>query len=364
MLLRQLAEGQRRVDAEVGADGRHRLAHQALVAAAPRRDGAVGQRLGVVGDDAEGVEIPGGAQALARLAGAVRRVEREGAGRHLGHADAAHHARQLPREEPVAAVQRVDHHHVVGQAQRHVDRLGEAALDAAAHDQAVHDDVDVVVAAAVERDVFLERSQVAVDARLGEPARAHGLQLFLELALAAADDGRHHVDARVLRVGHHQVDNALHRLGGDLAPAGRAVRHADVGEEQPQVVVDLGDRPHGGARVGARGLLLDRDGRRQPLDEVDVGLLHLLEELARVGRERLDVAALPLGVEGVEGQRRLARARQARDDHELVARNVDVDVLEVVDSRAPNKDPVVRHGVRRGPRHGPQSVILLRTGRS
>ena len=53
-------------------------------------------------------------------------------------------------------------------------------------------------------------------------------------------------------------------------------------------------------------LLLDGDGRRQAADDVVVRLLHLPEELAGVGGEALDVAALPLGVEGVEGQRALA----------------------------------------------------------
>jgi hypothetical protein len=48
-----------------------------------------------------------------------------------------------------------------------------------------------------------------------------------------------------------------------------------------------------------------------------VRLLHLAQELAGVGRQRLDVAALALGVEGVEGQRRLARAGHAGEDHQL-----------------------------------------------
>ena len=62
---------------------------------------------------------------------------------------------------------------------------------------------------------------------------------------------------------------------------------------------------------------------REPLDELDVGLVHLTEELAGVGREALDVAALALGVDGVKGQRGLARARESGEDHELVARNLD-----------------------------------------
>ena len=38
------------------------------------------------------------------------------------------------------------------------------------------------------------------------------------------------------------------------------MRHADMGKEQPQVVVDLGNRPDGRAGVRPRGFLFDGDG--------------------------------------------------------------------------------------------------------
>ena len=50
----------------------------------------------------------------------------------------------------------------------------------------------------------------------------------------------------------------------------------------------------------------------EALDEVDVGLLHLAEELPRVRGQRLHVAPLPLGVDRVEGERGLRRSRTAR----------------------------------------------------
>jgi hypothetical protein len=45
-----------------------------------------------------------------------------------------------------------------------------------------------------------------------------------------------------------------------------------------------------------------------------VGLLHQLQELAGVGGERLDVAALALGVERVERERGFSRAGEPGDD--------------------------------------------------
>ena len=122
--------------------------------------------------------------------------------------------------------------------------------------------------------------------------------------------------------------------------------------EQAEVVVDLGDRADGGARVLRGRLLVDADRRAQALDEVDVGLVHLAEELAGVGRERLDVAALALGEDRVERQARLARPGQPGEDDERVAREVEGDVLEVVLPGAPD-DELVGHS---GPRSGIDGV--------
>ncbi len=68
-------------------------------------------------------------------------------------------------------------------------------------------------------------------------------------------------------------------------------------------VLRLEWRPWRLARPRSRG-----DSR----DQVGVGFVELCQELARVGREGLDVAPLALGVERVEGQRALARAAHAR----------------------------------------------------
>ena len=84
---------------------------------------------------------------------------------------------------------------------------------------------------------------------------------------------------------------------------------------------------------------------REALDEVDVGLVHLAQELAGVGRERLDVAALALGVDGVEGQGRLSRPRQAGEDDQPVPGQVEGDVAQIV-LAGPANDETVGHPVR------------------
>jgi hypothetical protein len=121
------------------------------------------------------------------------------------------------------------------------------------------------------------------------------------------------------------------------------VRLTDPGEQQPEVVVDLGDGADRRARVPRRALLVDRDGRGEPVDLVDVRLLHLAQELASVGAQALDVAPLALGVDRVEGKARLATSAEAGDDDQPVAREGDGDVLEVVLASAANDELVLGH---------------------
>jgi len=75
-----------------------------------------------------------------------------------------------------------------------------------------------------------------------------------------------------------------------------------------------------------------------------IGLLHHLEELARIGRQALDIPALPLGIDGVEGEAGFAAARQAGDNDQAVARQIDIDALEVVLTRAAHRNMGETHG--------------------
>jgi len=118
---------------------------------------------------------------------------------------------------------------------------------------------------------------------------------------------------------------------------------ADVGVEEAEVIVNLGGGGDDGARAGAGAALFDGDGGREALDEVHLRFLHLVEELAGVGGEALDVFALALGVDGVERERRLAAAAEAGDDHQLVARDVQREVFQIVLTRAADADEFLAH---------------------
>ncbi len=217
-------------------------------------------------------------------------------------------------------------------------RVGQPLAQVGPHHEPVDHDRDVVLVLLVEDDVLLEPAQLAVDLDAGEALGAQLLEELPVLALAAADHRRQHHELGALGQHHHLVDDLLGGLRGDRAAAVVAVGVPDPGPEQAQVVVDLGDRADRGAGVPRRGLLVDRDRRRQALDRVHVGLVHLAQELAGVGGQGLHVAALAFGVDRVEGKTRLAGAREPGDHYQGVARQLEVQVPEVVLARARDDD--------------------------
>ena len=238
---------------------------------------------------------------------------------------------------------RFDPDDAVGETQGGLQRVGEARLDPRLDHQAVDDDLDGVLLVLVELGGLGQLIKGAVDTH---PHETVGLQLFQLLAvfpLALPHHRRQKEEPRPFGHGEDAVDHLLHRLAGDLLAALVAMHPADPGKEEAQVIVDFGDGADGGTGILRGRLLLDGDRRGKPLDRLDIGLLHLLEELAGVGGEGFDIAPLPLGINGIEGQGRFTRAGDAGDDHQLVAGDGDVDALEVVLASAFDDDLVVGH---------------------
>ena len=346
------------------------LAHRAqdlgvVVAVLERRERALGDRQRGIGHDEARVHLLAAADTQAVGAGAVGRVEREVARLQLVHRVAVLGAREGQREQmlslPEAArgarggaaalaeglavvAEHLHEHAPVGQLGGQLHRLGDAARGALLELDAVDHHVDEVLDLLVEgARLAVQAHHLPVDAHAGEALVGQIGEELGELAFAPRDDRRH--DDR-LGPGRERQDGVGHLVGGllhDGAPAFRAVRHTHAREQQAQVVVDLGGRAHRGARVAAGGLLVDGHRRRQAVDAIEVGLLHLAQEHAGVAGEALDVAALALGVHGVEGEAGLAAARQAGDDHQLVARDRHVDVFEVVLACAFDDDGVLAH---------------------
>jgi hypothetical protein len=218
----------------------------------------------------------------------------------------------------------------VGVAQRGLEAFGQALLGVGANFQPVDHDFDGVLPVLVELGHGIDLVHLAVDPYPHEALSSQFGEEFEILALAPYHQRGEDHELGVFRQRQHGVDHLRHGLRGQGDVVFRTLRITHPRVQQAQVVVDFGDGADGRARVVAGGFLLDRDRRRQSLDQIDVGLFHQLQELPRVGRQRLDIAPLAFGIEGVERQRRLARTRQPGDHHQLVARQIEVDVLEIV----------------------------------
>ena len=139
-------------------------------------------------------------------------------------------------------------------------------------------------------------------------------------------DGR----ALAVRFAQQAVRDALRRVAAHLLPAAAAMEPGEARIQQLQVVVDLrhgADRGPGGADLVG---LVHRDGGRDAVDPVRARPVHAVEELAGVGGEGLDVAALALGVHRVEGEGGLPGAADPGDDDELAQGKVEVEPFQVV----------------------------------
>lgn len=74
------------------------------------------------------------------------------------------------------------------------------------------------------------------------------------------------------------------------------------------------------------------------MDEVDVGLAQLVYKALGKSRHRRQQPPLSLRVEGVKCQGRLPRSGDPRDDDELIARQFDRDIAEIVFPGALNQE--------------------------
>ncbi len=305
------------------------------------RNGTVVYAHRVIGNHLLQVNLVDIAQSLAMRACPFGRVEREDIGRWLAVGKSGHGVHEALGE--ILGLARVavhDHDDTVTLAHGNLHRVLQAFVVLALHLELVHHHFDVVVLVSVHLHAPRDLLDLSVHTDVEVSLLAHALEEFAVMSLALSDEGCEDIDGVSDIVCQDHVDDLLLGVFHHLLAAEVAVGRGRAGEEQPEIVVDLRRGAHGGARVLVGGLLLDADHRREARYLVHIGALHVSEEIARIGREGLDVTTLPFGVDGVEGERRLARPRQTGDDRQRVARYLHIHILEVVHTRAPHIDPL------------------------
>ena len=257
-------------------------------------------------------------EAVAVRAHALGVVEGEHLRRGLLIGDAAGRAVKAIAEQEVSGPFARHDKGPLPEPQRVVNGLFQAAVFPLAEDQAIDHDFDVVAAVAVELGGFVEGENLAINAHADVAGFLQVREQLVVLAFALLDYWGEDVQARVCRQGADAGGDLSAALGADRLAALGAVRGANAGEQDAQIVVDFRDGANGGAGALTGGFLRDGDGRGQAGDLIDIGLFHRPQKLARVRRQRGDVAALPFGVQGVEGQRGLARAGDAGEADQFV----------------------------------------------
>ena len=198
------------------------------------------------------------------------------------------------------------------------------------HPYAVHNQLNIVGLIAVQLHIVGQLADFTIDPYTQEPFLCHLGEKFAIMALArlyqrGKDDNVLAVVVLVdklqdvlLGVFHHAL--AAHMRVGDS--------HAGI--KQADKIVYLGHRAHGRAWVLVGGLLLDGDDWTESVDAVHIGSFNIADKAPCIGRECFHIAALPFGMYGVESQARLAAAAEAGEDNKLVARNIDIDILQVM----------------------------------
>ncbi len=87
----------------------------------------------------------------------------------------------------------------------------------------------------------------------------------------------------------------------------------------------------------------------QTINAINLRNAHLVDESARIGRDRFEVSALRLGIQGAEGERRSCPAGHPSEDYAAVAWNHHIHVLQAVLARATNTNAAIGGvGHRRG----------------
>ena len=154
----------------------------------------------------------------------------------------------------------------------------------------------------VESWHVIQGIKFAVHAHAGKALGLELLELVLMRALLQLYQRGHDHKLGALRQGQDVGNNFVGGAGLDGPSALRAVHAAKTRKKHAQKVVNFRYRSHRGTRVARNALLFKRYGGREALDLFHIGLVHLGQKLAGVGRKRFHIAALPLGIHNVKGE--------------------------------------------------------------
>ena len=197
-------------------------------------------------------------------------------------------------------------------------------------DNTVYNHLNIVLEGLSQRNFFIKFTHNTVNTNA---RKSFFSQIFKELdvlALATQNNRSQDIGSTSLTSLEDFIGNLICCLALNNATALRAVRSTHASIQKAQVIVDFCYSTDGRARISGSGLLVNRHSWRKTVNRVKIWLIHLSQELTGIAGQGLNVAALSLCVNGVEGKARLARTRKSRNNYQLITRDININVLQVV----------------------------------
>ena len=181
-----------------------------------------------------------------------------------------------------------------------------------------------------KRGRILDAADLAIDTGPREALPHEVGEQVAMFTLRLADQWREDHHLLVFAGREDPLDDLVAGLGLQDTVALGTVGRADPRKEHAEKVVNLRHRGDGRSGIVSGRFLRDRDRRGEARHAVDIRPRQLAEELPGECGKALDVAPLPLGIERVEGEARLARAAHAGQADEPAARQADRHIAKVV----------------------------------
>ena len=115
---------------------------------------------------------------------------------------------------------------------------------------------------------------------------------------------------------------------------------AGFGKQQTQVVGNFGGGSNRAAIRFGSACTGDCDRGRDAQDLIAIGFVQPLQELSRVSGKAFDVTSLAFCIQCIEREGRLAATGQTADRDQFASRDIDIDILQVVDAAPANRNDV------------------------
>ena len=243
-------------------------------------------------------------QTLTVRAGTLRRVEREHVWSRILVGDTRSRVHQALRESlGLTRILLHNHQHTVALFHGSLYTVAQSLIILALYGKFINHHLDIMILVAVHLHTSHDFLHLAIHTDVEIALTTHTLEELTIVTLTLSHEWSQNIDALLVVIVEDHLDYLLlsvfhHRLTAQIA-----VGSTRTCVEQTQIIVDFGSSTHRRTRVLIGRLLFNADHRRKTSNLVNIRTFHIAQEVAGISRESLDIAALTLGENSVEGKR-------------------------------------------------------------